>query len=157
MKNKIKLYLCCLFLLLLPVCGACNSQIEPEITTEAITEGEETVYINPEDNYEGTLKIEESADGKTVTISYMLNGKEVSYTVPNNANYKSGGFAATDDVGRALPTSLTSGIYGSNGEKYVGIFYFLWHDINIHGGHSTVYDHTKTYYEGGKDALIPKK
>ena len=127
MKNKIKLYLCCLFLLLLPVCGACNSQIEPEITTEAITEGEETVYINPEDNYEGTLKIEESADGKTATISYMLNGKEVSYSVPNNANYKSGGFAATDDVGRTLPTSLTTGIYGSNGEKYVGIFYFLWH------------------------------
>ena len=127
MKNKIKLYLCCLFLLLLPVCGACNSQIEPEITTEAITEGEETVNINPEDNYEGTLKIEESADGKTATISYMLNGKEVSYSVPNNANYKSGGFAATDDVGRTLPTSLTTGIYGSNGEKYVGIFYFLWH------------------------------
>lgn len=127
MKNNIKLYLCCLFLLFLPVLCACNSQINTEITTDSITEGEVTVYIDPEDNYEGTLKIEESTDGKTVTISYMLNGERVSYTVPNNANYKSGGFAATDDVGRTLPTSLTTGIYGSNGEKYVGIFYFLWH------------------------------
>ncbi len=105
--------------------ASCADNKEPTITTEA--EAETTMYINPEDNYEGTLKIEESADGKTATISYMLNGEKVAYTVPNNVNYLSGGFAATDDVGRELPTSLTTGIYGSNGEKYVGIFYFLWH------------------------------
>ncbi len=105
--------------------ASCTDANNPTVTTES--EEETTMYINPEDNYEGTLRIEESADGKTATISYMLNGEKVSYTVPNNANYLSGGFAATDDVGRELPTSLTTGIYGSNGEKYVGIFYFLWH------------------------------
>ncbi len=124
-KNIIKAAVGLGLLISVAAFAACTDKETPEITTEA--EEETTMYINPEDNYEGTLKIEESEDGKTVTISYMLNGEKVSYTVPNNANYKSGGFAATDDVGRALPTSLTTGIYGSNGEKYVGIFYFLWH------------------------------
>ncbi len=151
-NNKIKSTLCCLLLLLLPICGACNSQSEPEITTEALTEGEETVYINPEDNYEGTLKIEESADGKNATVSYMLNGEQVSYTIPNNVNYKSGGFAATDGVGRALPTSLTTGIYGANGERYVGLFYFLWHGEH---GDAGIYDLEKIkekYGDLAKDA-----
>lgn len=152
MNIKIKTFFCCLFLLWLPVCSACDSQIEPAITTETIAEGEETVYINPDDNYEGTLKITDSADGKTATITYMLNGEQVSYTVPNNANYKSGGFAATDDVGRALPTSLTTGIYGSNDERYVGLFYFLWHGEH---GDAGIYDLEKIknkYGDLAKDA-----
>ena len=151
MNNKLKFALCWFLLLLLPIC-ACNGETEPDITTKASTEGEETVYINPEDNYEGTLKIEESADGKTVNISYMLNGERVSYTVPNNTNYTSGGFAATDDVGRSLPTSLTTGIYGENGEHYVGLFYFLWHGEH---GDAGIYDLEKiraTYGELAKDA-----
>ncbi len=145
----IKSALCCLLLLLLPICGACKDGGEPEISTE---QGEETVYINPEDNYEGTLKFETSADGKTVNISYMLNGELVSYTVPNNVNYLSGGFAATDDVGRSLPTSLTTGIYGENGEHYVGLFYFLWHGEH---GDAGIYDLQKildTYGDLAKDA-----
>ena len=83
-----------------------------------------------------------SADGKEVTISYVLNGETVSYTVPNNVNYVFGGYAGTDDLGRSLYTQYsqytttnhkqavsdpaTVGVYGQNGEHYVGIFYFLW-------------------------------
>lgn len=152
MGNKmllIKSVICALLLLLLPICGACNEESESEISTE---QGEETVYINPDDNYEGTLKMEKSADGKSVDISYMLNGEKVSYTVPNNANYLSGGFAATDDVGRSLPTSLTTGIYGSNGEHYVGLFYFLWQGEH---GDAGIYDLQKImdkYGDLAKDA-----
>ena len=67
----------------------------------------------------------------------------------NSTDVLSDTWVSVDDVGRV------TGI-GNNtvNDKKVGIFYFLWHDINIHGGHSTVYDHTKTYYEGGKNALI---
>lgn len=117
--------------------GACKDNALTEDTADIEAAGEEAMFIDPEDNYEGTLKIDESADGKTATISYVLNGEQVSYTVPNNVNYKSGGFAATDDVGRALPTSLTTGIYGANGERYVGLFYFLWHGEH---GDAGVYD-----------------
>ena len=99
--------------------------------------GEGNYVENPENTYAGTLKYETSADYKTVKISYELNGETVSYTVPNNANYLSGGFAATDDLSRSLPTSLTTGIYGENGEHYVGLFYFLWHGEH---GDAGVYD-----------------
>ena len=94
------------------------------------------------DTYEGSLQYAVSQDGKEVTISYLLNGETVSYTVPNNANYVFGGYAGTDDLGRSLYTQysqyttknnkqaesdpITVGVYGQNGEHYVGIFYFLW-------------------------------
>ena len=151
LSKIIKTAVCSLLLLSMPLIGACNKEA-PEGTDITSTPGEETMYINPEDNYEGTLKFETSADGKTVTISYMLNGEQVSYTVPNNTNYTSGGFAATDDVGRSLPTSLTTGIYGSNGERYVGLFYFLWHGEH---GDDGVFDLQKimdTYGDLAKDA-----
>ena len=125
---------------------------ETEDTMNQETTAENIQTISPEDNYEGTLKLTPSSDGSTVEISYMLNGERVAYTVPNNSNYLSGGFAATDDLDRALPTSLTTGIYGSNGEKYVGIFYFLWHGEH---GDSGVYDLQKimdTYGDLAKDA-----
>ena len=149
-KFAIKLLVGMGLLISLAVFPACMNNENPATATEP--EGEETMFINPEDNYEGTLKIEESADGKTATISYMLNGEQISYTVPNNANYLSGGFAATDDVGRSLPTSLTTGIYGSNGEHYVGIFYFLWHGEH---GDDGIYDLQKImnkYGDLAKDA-----
>lgn len=109
-------------------CNAKNDPKDPD--NESITEGEEEM-MNPEDNYEGTLKITPSEDGKNITVSYKLDGKDVSYTVPNNVNYVSGGFAGTDDLERTLPTSLTTGVYGENGEYYVGLFYFLW--LGEHG------------------------
>ncbi len=94
------------------------------------------------DTKESSVQYAVSADGKEVTISYLLNGETVSYTVPNNINYVFGGYAGTDDLGRSLYTQYsqytttnhkqvvsdpnTVGVYGQNGEHYVGIFYFLW-------------------------------
>ena len=104
------------------------------------------------DNDAGTLKVTTSEDGSQVTISYDVNGETQTYTVPNNVNYTSGGFAATDDLDRALPNSLTTGLYGSNGEHYVGIFYFLWQGEH---GDSGVYDLQKimdTFGDDAKDA-----
>ena len=101
------------------------------------------------DNAEGTLKISNASNGK-YEMSYMLNGKEVKYTLPDSAFYRNGPLAGTDDVGRTIVNQFaavkpdyttldeeggavlvetderTVGVYGENGEHYVGIFYFLW-------------------------------
>ena len=107
------------------------------------------------DNAGGTLKIKDSADGSTYELSYVFNGEEVKYTLPNSAFYKNGPLAGTDDVGRTLVNQFSVvdpdytvldengndstlvdaeerlvGVYGSNGEHYVGIFYFLWLNTN---------------------------
>lgn len=81
----------------------------------------------PYDKDEGSLKLEPSPDGSTLTISYDVNGETVSYTVPNKHNYTMGSYAATDDLNRSMYTSMDLGAYGSTGERYVGLFYFLWH------------------------------
>lgn len=128
-------------------CGhASNGSVFTETELISETESESSMQENNE-AYEGTLRFEESADGKTVTVSYVLNGQTVSYTVPNQANYLSGGYAGVDDLGRALPTSLTTGIYGANGEHYVGMFYFLWHGAH---GDPGVYDLQKIMDEYGE-------
>ena len=100
------------------------------------------------DAYEGTLKYTDNGDG-TVTISYVYNGETKSYTVPNDPLYTSGGFAGTDDVGRSLYNSNTVGVYGENGEHYVGLFYFLW--MGPHGDPG-VYDLTKIQHLYGVNA-----
>ena len=102
----------------------------------------------PEDTYEGTLNYVDNGDG-TVTISYVYNGLPLSYTVPNDPIYTSGGYAGTDDLGRSLETSNTVGIYGSNGEHYVGLFYFLWMGMHNDPG---VYDLTKIQHLYGANA-----
>lgn len=89
------------------------------------------------DNTPGTLKLTPSADGETVEISYMLDGEQVSYTVPNNAQYLSGPFAGTDDLGRPLYTMDDQIKLFENLDELhhvgtltddhdVGIFYFLF-------------------------------
>ena len=78
-----------------------------------------------EDNYEGTLQYTTSEDGKTVTISYEINGETLSHTVPNNNNYLFGGYAGTDDLNRPLYDSNQVGVY-QDGKRYVGLFYFLF-------------------------------
>lgn len=94
------------------------------------------------DTHASSVEYAVSADGSEVTISYLLNGQKISYTVPNNVNYVFGGYAGTDDLGRSLYTQYSNyttvnhkqkesepkpvGVYGANGEHYVGIFYFLW-------------------------------
>ena len=102
-----------------------------------------------EDSYEGTLQYIPSADGSTVTISYEVNGETVSYTVPNNDNYLFGGYAATDDLGRSLYDSAKVGSYGSTGEHYVGLFYFLWHGEH---GDPGIYDLQKILDQAGPEA-----
>ena len=101
------------------------------------------------DDYEGTLQYKVTDRGQTVTISYDVNGETVSYTVPNNANYTSGALAAIDDLDRSMYTSTDVGAYGSTGEKYVGLFYVLWHGEH---GDSGVFDLQKIIDKVGVSA-----
>ncbi|MBE6585645.1 MAG: hypothetical protein E7645_03860 [Ruminococcaceae bacterium] len=121
-------------------------------------ENAEVNWPNPEfkeldtsdlDLSEGTLKYAYSEDGKTVTISYEVNGETRSYTVENNKNLTSGGFVATDDLNRNLFTSEEVGLYGSKGERYVGLFYFLWQGEH---GDSGAFDLQKIIDELGTEA-----
>ena len=118
--------------------------------TAKAEDGEGQPSYTPEDDlYEGTLKMETSADGKNVTISYQVGEETVSYTVPNNYNYTMGGYAATDDLDRTMYTSTDVGAYGSTGEKYVGLFYFLWQGEH---GDSGIFDLQKIIDEVGVEA-----
>ncbi len=93
----------------------------------------------------GTMKYTPSEDGKTMTISYEVNGETVSYTVPNNENYISGGYAALDDLNRPLYDSSEVGSYKAD-DRYVGLFYFLWHGEH---GDTGVFDLQKIIDEYG--------
>ncbi len=99
----------------------------------------EEIDVSKRDNTVGTLQYTPSDDGTKMTISYEADGVTHRYTVPNRANYVSGPFAGTDDLGRSLYSgeteiSLFEGLdetykvtlYGDSGEHYVGLFYFLW-------------------------------
>ena len=98
-----------------------------------------------EDTNAGTLKYTPSEDGKTVTISYEVNGETISYTVPNSNNYLYGGYAGTDDLNRPLYDSSEVGSYQA-GEREIGLFYFLWHGEH---GDSGVFDLQKIIDELG--------
>ena len=103
------------------------------------------------DNDAGSLTYTVSEDGSTVTITYLLNGETVSYTVPNNHNYTSGGLVGTDDLGRKLYTTADENVVSINskeGERYVGLFYFLWHGEH---GDSGVFDLQKILDEQGAE------
>ena len=101
-----------------------------------------------EDTYDGTLKYTPSADGTTVTISYEVNGETLSYTVPNDNNYLFGGYAGTDDLNRPLYDSNEVGSYKAD-ERYVGLFYFLWHGEH---GDNGIFDLQKIIDEEGLEA-----
>ncbi len=97
-----------------------------------------TAMTNTLNDYNtGSVTYTPSADGSNMTISYKVNGSTVSYTVPNDKNYLSGGFGGTDDLGRELYDSEDVGVYGTKGERYVGLFYFLLHGAEESGGHNT--------------------
>ncbi len=102
-----------------------------------------------EDVHPGTLTYTPSADGKEMTISYELYGETISYTVPNSYNYISGGYAGVDDLGRPLYNSEEVGSYGSGGERYIGLFYFLWHGEH---GDNGIFDLQKIIDEVGVEA-----
>ncbi len=103
---------------------------DEEAETGAVVDWADPTYkdmeTTPEDSRPGSLTFTESADGSTVTISYEVDGETKSYTVPNNAINRFGGYAATDDLGRSLYSASDVGVIGENGEHYVGLFYFLW-------------------------------
>ena len=94
-----------------------------------------------------------NSSNKTISISRPKNDKNDLSIVPNRKNYTQGGFAAVDDLGRELPDSSLVGIYGSKGEFYVGMFYFMW--LGEHGDNG-VFDINKIikeYGENSKDLL----
>ncbi len=99
------------------------------------------------DSYSGTLTYTPSADGKTVTISYAVNGETVSYTVPNQDNYLFGGYAGVDDLGRPLYDASEVGSYDP-AKRQIGLFYFLWHEADEDRG---VFDLQKILDELGME------
>ena len=142
---------------------------EEEAAKKEVEWADPTPVENPVfavDTKEGSVQYAVSADGSEVTISYLLNGETVSYTVPNNVNYVFGGYAGTDDLGRSIYTQYsqytttnhkqvvsdptTVGVYGQNGEHYVGIFYFLW--MGEHGD-TGVWDNTHIVEKFGDKAF----
>lgn len=58
-------------------------------------------------------------------------------------------WVATDDENRFTGTGN-----GNVGDKKVGIFYFLWHDVQRHKGDGKIYNHTEAWMNGGKQNLI---
>lgn len=104
---------------------------ETEPATEAPYDWPEPTYMEQEtswlDNHPGTLQYTPFEDGKTVTVTYQINGEAVSYTVPANENYLFGGYAGVDDLGRSLFDSTQVGAYDPD-KRQIGLFYFLWHD-----------------------------
>ena len=85
-----------------------------------------------------------NSSDKTISISRLKSGERELNIVPNRKNYTQGGFAAVDDLGRELPDSSLVGIYGSKGEFYVGMFYFMW--LGEHGDNG-VFDINKIIKE----------
>ncbi len=113
------------------------------------------------DNVDGTLSMTPSADGKNMTISYLLNGETVSYTVPNKNLYISGPLAGVDDLGRTLynqydevkihdtlPTKFPIEVIPADGGTQIGIFYFLW--MGEHGDYG-ILDMEKIIAAAGED------
>ena len=92
--------------------------------------------VADENNKASSVTYTPSEDGKTMTISYLLNGETVSYTVPNDKQYLSGGYAGVDDLGRPLYDSNTEGVGAvpAEQERYVGLFYFLWAGVHTLSG-----------------------
>ncbi len=107
--------------------GSTDEEEETGATVEWTDPAYKDMDTTPEDTRAGSLTFTESDDGKTVTISYEVNGETRSYTVPNHAINCFGGFAGTDDLGRSLYDATQVGVIGDNGERNVGLFYFLWH------------------------------
>ena len=95
----------------------------------------ETAPVTP-DEQASSITYTPSADGKSMTISYLQNGEPVSYTVPNSKNYLSGGLAGVDDLGREMYDTNDRRIdaVSADQERFVGLFYFLW--MGEHVGNS---------------------
>lgn len=86
--------------------------------------------------YISDIKITGSENEQKEETANMMNSKDVFADT----------WVSTDDEGR-----ITGAENGTVNDRKVGIFYFLWHDGT---SSQPIYDHSKAYYEGGKDKLI---
>ncbi|MCQ2429376.1 MAG: hypothetical protein MJ192_03490 [Clostridia bacterium] len=93
-------------------------------------------------------------DGPAVVSDLTMTGQtsvkpvEAKANMMNSRDVFADTWVGTDDEGR-----LTAAGTGAVNDKKVGIFYFLWHDTTDPNGSNPLFDHTKTYYDGGLDAL----
>ncbi len=80
------------------------------------------------------------------TASGMEIGKETEKAgnMMNSRDVFSDTWVSVDDEGRVTGTD-----HGAVGDKKVGIFYFLWHDVPLHGGDHQIYNHAEAYKTGG--------
>ncbi len=134
-------------------------------------------YVIGADNYKGTIELRSDAAAGTLTVSYGEGDKARSFTVPDNAYFRNGPLAGTDELGRKLPdqftvidpdyvthdendnasvidaTSRAIGVYGQNGRRYVGIFYFLWHGtmVDVDANPRNIQELLDTYGDKAKD------
>lgn len=88
--------------------AAQNQPIEEDETESKVIEPgdwqiptQESVHYTAADQYDGSLEMTHHEDG-TLTISYLLNGERVSYTVPDTPLYACGPLVGVDDLGRSL-------------------------------------------------------
>lgn len=131
--------------------GSTVSMYHPGESTPTLTDSGVTI---PEDGY-FNLWLHHMDTGSTYITDFKATGSAGAKQTAEGANMMnskdvlSDTWVSVDDVGRVTDTDNREVT-----DKKVGIFYFLWHDPNQHGGDGKIYDHTKTYYEGGKDALI---
>ena len=111
-----------------------------------------TTKINLCKEVKGSHKIYFTFVKGNASIDWFRFSKDVVYDelVPDPMNYRDphmDTWVATDDLGRKTPTSEETGIVKK--DKYVGMFYFLWHQ----GVNGELYDHNRAYQEGGAEAL----
>ena len=104
---------------------------ESEHVTEAPVTTPETTPRPPQPPYE--------VDGDSIIADGVR--------VPNKNNFTSGPMVATDDLGRPLSTAEESKNY--RGDRYVGVFYFLW--LGEHKDYG-IFDITKILAAGGEAA-----
>ncbi len=108
------------------------------------------VYVEKEvnENVPSSVKVDSLKLPGEYRVSYTADGQTYESYV-NGVNYISGGFAGVDDLGRKLVDSSVNGVYGTNGEFYVGMFYFLW--MGEHGDRG-IYDNNKIIEQYGAAA-----
>ncbi len=134
-------------------------------------------YVIGADNYKGTVELKPDTAAGTLAISYGEGAGARTFVVPDNAYFRNGPLAGTDELGRTLPdqftvidpdyvthdedgnaslvdaASRTVGVYGQNGTRYVGIFYFLWHGTMVDVGSNprNIQELLDTYGDQAKD------
>lgn len=84
-----------------------------------------------------------------VTGTETVKSDGLSANMLHSLDVLSDTWVSTDDVGRIAGTDNRTVT-----DKKVGIFYFLWHSVETHGGDGKIYNHSESWYTGGRDAFI---